>query len=165
MSLLPISRIIANGALRLGGSTILWYKAQTCPAYRADGTPCFDSKRGGNWVDCAVCNGTGMAYTSKPRPVLGIYTDNSNEFLPDGNGGFLQGKKTLSLPHDLDIKLLKPKAHANGTAAQREFLRDKFVILSPEGKHAETVYLDKDPVKPTINSGYIYQICEVANNS
>lgn len=106
-----------------------------------------------------------MAYTKKPRPVLGIYTDNSNEFLPDGNGGFLQGKKTLSLPHDLDIKLLKPKGHVTGGPGKRELLKDKFIILSPEGRHAETVYLDKDPVKPTINSGYIYQIVEVANNT
>jgi hypothetical protein len=107
-----------------------------------------------------------MAYPKKPRPILGIYTDNSNEFMPDGNGGFLQGKKTLSLPSDLDIKLLKPKhRHKDGKPAPREVLKDKFVILSPEGKHAETVYLDKDPVKPTINSGTIYQICDVANNT
>lgn len=164
MSLLPISRIIANGALRLGGSTILWYQAQTCPAYRQDGTPCYSTTQGSNWIDCPICRGAGMAYPKKPRAVLGIYTDNSNEFLPDGNGGFLQGKKTLSLPADLDIKLLKPK-YKNGKPGPREVLKDKFVILSPEGKHAETVYLEKDPVKPTINSGTIYQIVDVANNT
>ncbi len=107
-----------------------------------------------------------MAYTSKPKVVQGIYTDNSNEFVPDGNGGFLQGKKTLSLPHDLDISLMKFRGYyRDGVMAPREVLKDKFVILSPEGKVAEVVYLEKDPVKPTINSGAIYQHCEVSNNT
>jgi len=166
MSLLPVSRIIANGALKLGGSTILWYKAQTCPAYRRNGKPCYDNDSGSNWIDCQVCGGTGLAYTKKPRAIKGIYTDNSNEFLPDGNGGFLTGKKTLSLPWDLDISLMKHRGYySDGQMAPREVLKDKFVILSPEGKVAEVVYLEKDPVKPTINSGTIYQHVEVSNNS
>ena len=45
-------------------------------------------------------------------------------------------------------------------------LKDKFVILGPNKKPVETVYLaDSDPVKPWISSGEIYCIVEVVNNT
>lgn len=165
MSLLPVSRLIANGALRLGGSYIIWLKAIPCPGLRPGGTPCYDMDSGSYWVDCPVCHGNGMTYAGK-RVIRGIYTDNSNQFEPDGAGGLMQGKKTLSLPHELPITLMKESGGGfdDGFSSPRKVLRDKFVVLTPDGKVTETLYMTADPVKPSINSGSIYQIVEVVSN-
>ena len=162
MSLLPVARIVANGALRLGGSQILWYKAIPCPNRRPDGSPCYDEDAGSNWVDCSVCRGQGMTYAQK-RPILGIYTDNSNEFVPDGSGGWMQGKKTLSVEAGLPITMMKEVMDSFGNG-NRLVLKDKFVIFGVDGRVAEIVYLQSDPIKPTINSGEIYSILEVRGN-
>lgn len=160
-----IGELIAGAALDLGGTDIVWHKADFCPYVKDNGEPCYDEKRGSSWIECPICGGTGNIYQS-PRYIRGIYADNSNRFLPDGSGGYLRGDKTLSLPADLDIRLLKPR---NSTDARR-ILRDKFEILSdecnPDGtrKILEVVFLAEDPVRPVINSGTIYQTVAVQNN-
>lgn len=165
MNLFPISSLIADSALALGGSDISWHKAIFCPYVRDDGSPCYDEDRGSPWIECPICHGEGVIYAS-PKYVKGIYTDKSNEFLPDESGGFIQGHKSLSLPRGLDIKLLKPR---NSTDSRR-LLRDKFQLLGqccqPDGSReiVETLYLDDDVVTPVINSGRIYQIVRVKNN-
>lgn len=166
MDLFPISSLIADSALQLGGSDIAWYKAIFCPYVRDDGTPCYDETRGSAWIECPVCGGEGVIYAS-PRFVKGIYTDKSDEFIPDGSGGFIQNHRSLSLPRGLDIRLLKPR---NDSTSTRRLLRDKFILLgrccNPDGSREviETLYLDDDVVNPVINSGHIYQIVGVKNN-
>jgi hypothetical protein len=166
MDLFPISTLIADSALRLGGSDISWHKAIFCPYVRDDGSPCYDESRGSAWIECPICGGEGVVYAS-PVFVKGIYTDKSDEFVPDGSGGFIRNVRTLSLPRHLDIKLLKPRSDNTST---RRFLRDKFLLLgrccNPDGSREiiETLYLDDDVINPVINSGYIYQIVRVTNN-
>lgn len=165
MDLFNISRLIGQSAIALGGSDINWYKALFCPYVRPDGSPCFDEVRGSPWSECPICGSTGTVWAS-PVFIKGIYTDNSNRYLPDGSGGFIVGDKTLSLPANLDITLMKPRKSNDS----RRFLRDKFEMLgrccNPDGSREvlETLYLEEDPVKPTINSGTIYQIVKVKNN-
>jgi hypothetical protein len=165
MDLFPISKLIADSALRLGGSDIAWHKAIFCPYVRDDGNPCYDESRGSSWIECPICGGEGVVYAS-PRFIKGVYSDKSNEFVPDGSGGFIRGDKTLSVPRNLDIKLMKPR---NNDSARR-ILRDKFQLLGrccqPDGSREiiETLYLDDDTVQPFINSGSIYQIIRVRNN-
>jgi len=160
-----VGKLISESALEMGGSHIAWHKADFCPYVRDDGTPCYDEKRGSAWIECPVCGGTGNIYQS-PRYIKGIYTDNSNRFLPDGTGGYMRGEKSLSLPPSLDIRLLKPR----GSDDSRRILRDKFEILSnecnPDGsrKVLDIVYLAEDPIKPTVNSGTIYQTVLVQSN-
>ena len=160
-----ISNLIADSALGLGGSDLAWHQAEFCPYVRDDGTPCYDETRGSPWMECPICGGRGAIYKS-PRYNRGIYTDNSNKFFPDGSGGFMRGNKTLSLPRDLPLKLLKSR----NTQDARRLLRDKFQLLgpccNPDGSReiAETLYMIEDPVKPTINSGTIYQTVIVENN-
>lgn len=165
MDLLAISRLLGHSAMQLGGSEIHWYKALFCPYVKSDGSPCYDESRGSAWAECPVCGGRGAIYAS-PRLVKGIYTDNSNKYLPDGSGGFMQGEKTLSLPHELHITLLKHRSSDNA----RRFLRDKFELLgrccneNGERDILELLYLKDDPVKPTVSSGHIYQIVNVVDN-
>lgn len=150
----------------MGGSDIAWHKAIFCPYVRSDGSPCYDEMRGSPWIDCPICGGEGAVY-AEPVIVKGIYTDKSDEFIPDGSGGFTRNIKSLSLPMGLDIKLLKPRHTAEAT---RRWLRDKFQLLglycNPDGSREvlETFYLDDDVVHPTINSGKIYQIVAVRSN-
>lgn len=165
MDLFPISKLIADSALRMGGSDIAWHKAIFCPYVRDDGTPCYDESRGSSWIECPICGGEGVVYAS-PRFIKGIYSDKSNEFVPDGSGGFIRGDKTLSVPRNLDIKLMKPRSNDSA----RRILRDKFQLLGrccqPDGSREilETLYLDDDTIQPFINSGSIYQIIRVRNN-
>jgi hypothetical protein len=160
-----ISKLITGAAFDLGGSDIAWYRADFCPYVKDNGDACYDERRGSSWIECPICGGTGSIYRS-PKYVKGIYVDNSNKFLPDGNGGFLRGEKTLSLPANLNIEILKPR---NSTDSRR-VLRDKFEILgyecNPDGtrKIIEMVFLAEDPVKPVINSSVIYQTVMVQNN-
>lgn len=165
MDMFPISQLVSDAALRLGGSDIHWYKAIFCPYVKDDGSPCYDESRGSPWIECPVCGGTGVVWAS-PKYIRGIYTDNSNRYFPDGSGGFMVGDKTLSLPRDLNITLMKPRDSDD----PRRFLRDKFELLGrccePDGSREvlETLYLEEDPVRPAINSGFIYQIVKVKNN-
>lgn len=165
MDLFPVSKMIADSALRLGGSDISWHKAIFCPYVRDDGSPCYDESRGSAWIECPICGGEGVVYAS-PRFIKGIYSDRSNEFVPDGSGGFIRGDKTLSVPRNIDIKLMKPRSND----AARRILRDKFQLLGrccqPDGSREilETLYLDDDTVQPFINSGNIYKIVRVRNN-
>lgn len=151
--------------MRLSGTDIRWYKAIPCPYVRPDGSPCYDEKSGSPWIECPICGGNGAIYMS-PRSTRGTYTDNSNKFVPDGAGGFIQGKKTLSLSKTLDIHLLKIR---NNQGARR-VIRDKFELLgkccNPDGSREilETLWLEDDPVKPAISSDYIYQIVNVVDN-
>jgi len=164
-NLREISNLVADSAIELGGSDIHWHQAEFCPYVRDDGSPCYDEERGSPWIECPVCHGLGSTY-KEPQLIKGIYTDNSNKFYPDGSGGYLRGEKSLSLPRNLDIKLLKPR-NSNDS---RRLLRDKFEILgpgcNPDGSREliEVVFLATDPVKPTINSGSIYQTVTVENN-
>lgn len=161
-----ISYTIANAALDLGGSDFYWHKAIFCPYVRDNGSPCYDENRGNAYIECPVCGGEGVIYSS-PIGVKGIYTDNSNTYTPDGSGGFIKGEKTISFPPDLDIRLLKERDSFNSS---RRVLRDKFELLgkccNPDGSREvkEILYLKNPPVKPAINSGYIYQIVQVGNN-
>lgn len=163
--MLPVSRLLADAALSLGGSDLFWYKARFCPYIKDDGTPCYNEGRGSPWIECPVCGGTGAVYDA-PKYIKGIYIDKSNVFYPDGSGGFLVGEKSLSLPMDLDIKILKPRE----AGVSRRLLRDKFVLLgeccNEDGSRAilETLYAKDDPVYPTVNSGHIYMTLNVANN-
>lgn len=161
--LYPVSHMVADSALLMGGSNILWYRAEFCPYIREDGRPCFDEKSGNAYIECPVCVGKGTVW-GQPRSIRGVYTDKSNEFIPDGMGGFMKGRKTLSLSPNLPIKLLK---HRDEKVARR-LLRDKFILLERDChgrmKHKETVFAAADPVKPTINSGTIYLILEVETN-
>lgn len=163
--LFSISQTVADAALQLGGSDIRWYKAIFCPYVRDNGKPCYDEERGTSYIECPLCGGEGVMYAS-PRTVRGIYTDNSNNYSPDGSGGFIRGEKSLSLPRDLDIRLLKERDSQNA----RRILRDKFELLGvgcrPDGSRVvrEVLYLKQDPVIPTINSGEIFQTVQVANN-
>lgn len=165
MDLSGISRLLANHAMQLSGTDIKWYKAIFCPYVRPDGSPCYDEARGSPWIECPVCRGNGSIYMS-PRLIKGVYTDNSNKFVPSPDGGFMQGSKTLSLPADLDIHILKERS----TDVGRRYLRDKFELLGkccePDGSRQvlETLYLEDDPVKPTVSSTHIYQIVQVVNN-
>lgn len=165
MDLFPVSNLLADSALQMGGTDIMWHKAIFCPYVRPDGTPCYDEKRGSPWIECPICGGTGVVYAS-PQQIKAIYTDNSNRYYPDGAGGFMQGDKTLSVSRNLDISMLK----ARDTNDARRLLRDKFEVLgrccNPDGTREvkEVLYLDQDPTEPTINSGTIYQIVPVANN-
>lgn len=165
MSLLPISVIIANAALNLGGSYIKWERASYCPNIRDNGKPCYDSMSGSSWNECNVCKGRGVIYL-KGVIVKGIYTDNSHHFEPDGSGGFIQGERTLSLPLQLKIQLLKPKKgfSSDGSSTGRRLMRDKFTLLDARGRPIEVLYLKDNPQKPTISSGTIYQICPVETN-
>ena len=171
MNLFPISSLIADSALALGGSDIAWHKAIFCPYVRDDGSPCYDEDRGSAWIECPVCAGEGVIY-AHPKYIKGIYTDKSNEFEQDysaQSGGFIQGHKSLSLPRGLDIRILKPRNSDSENSARR-LLRDKFQLLGqccePDGSREiiETLYLDDDVVNPVINSGQIYQIVRVKNN-
>lgn len=163
--LFSVSKIVSDAALDLGGSEIRWYKAIFCPYVRDDGSPCYDETRGTSYIECPVCGGEGSIYAS-PRTVRGIYTDNSNRYTQDASGGFVKGEKTLALPRDLDIRLLKER----DSQSPRRLLRDKFELLSrdcgSDGKKKvrEVLYLKNDPVIPTVNSGEIFQTVEVANN-
>jgi hypothetical protein len=164
--LYPISQTIAQAAMNLGGSEIRWFKAIFCPYVRDDGSPCYDENRGTTYIECPVCGGEGVIYAS-PRTVRGIYTDNSNRYSPDRSGGFIKGEKSLAMPIELDIKLLKERTSQNS----RRLLRDKFELLGrcckPDGSREvrEVLYLKNDPVRPEISSGSIFQRVEVANNS
>jgi len=163
--LFPISQTIANAALELGGSDIKWHKAIFCPYVRDNGSPCYDERRGTSFIECPICGGEGVIYAS-PRTIKGIYTDNSNKYNKDSSGGFILGEKTLNLPSDLDIRLLKERDSQNS----RRLLRDKFELLGrccrPDGSREirEVLYLKNDPVIPTISSGKIFQTVEVSNN-
>lgn len=163
--LLPISKIIADTAMSAGGSDIKWYKAIFCPYTRDDGNPCYDESRGSAYIECPVCGGEGVIYAS-PVYTRGVYVDNSNNYSQDASGGFVKGEKSLALPTDLDIKLLKYRDSQN----PRRLLRDKFELLGrccrPDGSREvrEVFYLKNDPVKPEVSSGSIYQKLEVANN-
>lgn len=166
MNLSRISNLLANQALKVGGSDIRWYKAVFCPNLRDDGTPCYDEIRGSSWKECPVCGGRGTTYAS-PVYIKAVYTDNSNNWQPDGSGGFIQGRKSLSLPRHLDIRLLKER---DGVPNPRRLLRDKFELLGPccddkgERPTQEVLYLLNDVVKPTIHNQTIYQTAEVGNN-
>lgn len=163
MSLLGISRVIAEAALELGGSYIAWEKAQLCGNLRPSGEPCFSEDSGSSWVDCPVCHGSGVVY-SKPQVFKAIYTDNSNRFEYDENGGLVAGKKTLSIPHNIPVSVLKQRYGSTEANTARRVARDRFRILSPEGQVVETVWLESDAVDPFISSGRIYRIVEVSNN-
>jgi hypothetical protein len=164
--LYPISQTIAQAAMNLGGSEIRWYKAIFCPYVRDDGSPCYDETRGSSYIECPVCGGEGVIYAS-PRTVRGIYTDNSNRLRETASGEFLKGEKSLALPVDLDIRLLKARTSQNA----RRLLRDKFELLGrcclPDGTREvrEILYLKQDAVRPEVSSGSIYQRVEVANNA
>jgi hypothetical protein len=163
--LYPISQTIAQAAMDLGGSEIRWYKAIFCPYVRDNGKPCYDEDRGTVYIECPICGGEGVIYAS-PRTVRGIYTDNSNRYSQDRSGGFIKGEKSLALPIELDIRLLKERSSQNA----RRLLRDKFELLGrccrPDGSREvrEVLYLKNDPVRPEISSGSIFQRVEVANN-
>lgn len=163
--LFPISQVIAQSAMDMGGSDIRWYKAIFCPYVRDDGSPCYDENRGTSYIECPVCGGEGVIYAS-PRTVRGIYTDNSNRLTESRPGEFIKGEKTLSLPSELEIQLLKSRDSQNA----RRLLRDRFELLGrccqPDGSREvrEVLYLKHDPVKPEISSGSIFQKIEVANN-
>ena len=163
--LFNISRTIVDGALTMGGSDIRWYKAIFCPYVRDNGSPCYNEERGTSYIECPVCGGEGVIYAS-PRNIKGIYSDQSNTYVQDKSGGFIKGEKSLSLPADLDIRLLKERDSLNA----RRLLRDKFELLSnecaPDGtrKIREVLYLKNDPVVPTVNSGKIFQTVQVSNN-
>lgn len=163
-----VARLFADSALLTGGSDIMWHRAQFCPYVRDTGQPCYNEGRGSPWIECPVCKGEGAIY-AHPRYFKGIYTDNSNQFFPDGSGGWMEGHKTLSVPRNLDIKLLKPRSGEAVNAARR-LLRDKFELLGeccePDGsrKIIETMYLEDDTVSPTVNSGTIYKIIKVVSN-
>jgi hypothetical protein len=163
--LYPISQTIAQAAMDIGGSDIKWYKAIFCPYVRDDGSPCYDETRGSSYIECPVCGGEGVIYAS-PRTIRGIYTDNSNRVRDAGSGDFMKGEKSLSLPVELDIRILKSRISNNA----RRLLRDKFELLgrccNPDGSREvrELLFLKHDPVKPEISSGSIYQKVEVANN-
>lgn len=165
LDLNPISRLLSSAALELGGSDFHWHKAIFCPYVKDDGSPCYNEDRGSSYIECPVCGGEGVIYAS-PQVIKGIYSDSSNTYIPDQSGGFVKGEKTISFPPDLDIKLLKER---NSQDARR-LLRDKFELLgrccTPDGTREirEVLYLKNEPVKPSINSGEIYQIVEVANN-
>jgi hypothetical protein len=163
--LYPISQTIAQAAMNLGGSDIRWYKAIFCPYVRDDGSPCYDENRGSSYIECPICGGEGVIYAS-PRTVRGIYTDNSNRVNESRSGIFLKGEKTLVLPIELDIRILKERDSQNA----RRLLRDKFELLgrccNPDGSREvrEVLYLKQDSVKPEVSSGSIYQRVEVSNN-
>jgi hypothetical protein len=163
--LYPISQIISQAAMNLGGSDIRWYKAIFCPYVRDDGSPCYNESRGTSYIECPVCGGEGVLYAS-PRTVRGIYSDNSNRVNESRSGEFLKGEKTLNLPIDLDVRILKERDSQNA----RRLLRDKFELLGrccrPDGSREvrEVLYLKQDPVRPEISSGSIYQRVDVANN-
>lgn len=160
-----VSNLVADAALSLGGSDFHWHKAIFCPYVDAEGKACYNEDRGTTNIECPVCGGEGVVYAD-PVFLRGIYTDNSNKFYPDGSGGFIKGEKTLSLPRHLDLRLLKERNSGNA----RRLLRDKFELLGPccreDGTREirEVLYMKSDPVVPTINSGKIYKIVEVANN-
>lgn len=160
-----VAHLFSNQALQLGGSDFRWHKALFCPNVRDDGSPCFDEVRGTSWKECPVCNGTGCLYAS-PVYIKGIYTDNSNRWQPDGSGGFIKGNKSLSLPRNLDIRLLKDRPNAQ----PRRLLRDKFELLGPccdsfgQRPVQEVLYALHDPTKPTIQNSTIYIQLEVGNN-
>lgn len=163
MSLLNISRLIANSALKLGGSYIQYYKATFCPGTRDDGSPCFNERTGAPWVECPICEGRGHTY-AKPIIFKGVYTDNSNKISYNPEGVLVTGDKTLSIPHYIDAGILKDRVNSTGTGTSR-VLRDKFVILSPNGQPVEILYMLHESVDPTINSGDIYKIIAVGNNA
>lgn len=164
--LFPASQMIADAALQLGGSDIRWYKAIFCPYVRDDGSPCYDERRGSAYIECPICGGEGVIYDS-PQTIRAIYQDDSNNYIQDRSGGFIKGEKTLSLPPDLDIRLLKER---NSQNSSRRLLRDKFELLGrccgPDGSREvkEVLYLKNDVVKPTVSSGEIYQRAQVSNN-
>ena len=56
------------------------------------------------------------------------------------------------------------RVNSTGTGTSR-VLRDKFVILSPNGQPVEVLYMLHESVDPTINSGDIYKIIAVGNNA
>lgn len=159
-----VSNMIADHALQLGGSDIRWHKAMFCPNVRDDGTPCYDETRGSSWKECPVCGGRGTMYAS-PITIKGVYTDNSNQWFPDGAGGVIKGNKSLTLPRHLDIRLLKDR-----DGDSRRLLRDKFELLGKCCDHngqrpvAEVLYLLHDPVRPTIHNDTILMTVEVGNN-
>ena len=163
--LFSISQTIADAALQMGGSDIRWYKAIFCPYVRDDGNPCYNEDRGTSYIECPVCGGEGVIYAS-PRTIRAVYSDNSNNYVQDKSGGFIKGEKTLSLPRDLDVRLLKERDSMNA----RRLLRDKFELLgtqcNPDGsrKVREVLYLKSNPVIPTVNSGEIFQTVQVSNN-
>lgn len=164
LNLSSIANLIADQAINMGGSDIRWYKAIFCPNVRDNGHPCYDEERGSSWKECPVCGGRGNLYMT-PRYIKGVYTDNSNRWNPDGAGGVIQGNKSLSLPRDLNIQLLKERANES-----RRLLRDKFELIGQccdengERPVKEVLYLLHDPVKPTIHNGTIYMTVEVGNN-
>jgi len=163
--LAPISNMVADAALGMGGTDVLWYEPIMCPNVRDDGSPCYDENRGAPWIECPVCGGRGSIYKS-PIQFKAIYTDNTNKWYPDGSGGFFKGNKTFSVPRNLDLHMLKERLSDNS----RRLLRDKFEVLgrccNPDGTRevTETLYAVQDPQKPTINSNTIYQIIEVGGN-
>lgn len=162
MSLFPISELIANSALNLGGSIIEFHKATFCTATRQDGSPCFDERTGSSWVECQQCRGRGHYY-AKPVRFKGIYTDNSNQITYNAEGVALIGEKTLSIPAWVPTTLLKPRVASNGAGTHR-VMRDKFILLSPSGQIVDILFLKHESVNPTINSGTIYKIINVENN-
>jgi len=163
--LYPLSQTIADAALNLGGSDIRWYRAIFCPYVRRDGMPCYDERRGTSYIECPVCHGEGVIYAS-PRTIKGIYEDSSNSFVEDRSGGFMRGEKSLTLPSDLDIHVLKERDTKNA----RRLLRDKFELLDrccgPNGqrKVREILFLKQDPVKTNVSGGSIYQKVSVINH-
>lgn len=161
-NLFPIAGLIADLALNMGGSYVKFYKAVFCPGKRTDGTPCFKEDSGASWIECPICKGRGAIYRHGII-VPAVYTDNSNRFTPDQNGGMMQGKKTLSLPRNIDAAMLKSRSGSIDSNTSRRILKDKFILLDRNGTPVEVLYLQADPVIPTINSGEIYKIVEVAN--
>jgi hypothetical protein len=163
--LYPISQTIAQAAMDLGGSEIRWFKAIFCPYVRDDGSPCYDENRGTSYIECPVCGGEGVIYAS-PRTVRAIYSDQSNRLSENRQGEVIRGEKSLALPIDLDIRILKQRDSQNA----RRLLRDKFELLGrccrPDGSREvrEVLYLKHDPVKPEISSGSIFQRVDVVNN-
>lgn len=162
MSLLPISTLIAESALNLGGSYIQFHKATFCTAVRDDGRPCYDERTGSGWVECSHCRGRGHYY-EKPIIFKGIYTDNSNQVTYNSEGVVLVGEKSLSIPKWVQTGLLKPRINSEGAGTHR-LLRDKFVLLSTSGQPVEILYLKHESVNPTVSSGTIYKIIMVENN-
>lgn len=164
MSLLGVSRLIANSALSLGGSRIAWQRAELCPGVRRNGDPCYSEGSGSSDIDCTICGGYGVLY-KKAHLFLGVYTDKSNQFEYDENGGLVAGKKTLSIPFNIPVTILKNRGTDLGDGfTSRRVARDRFTILSPDNQAVEVLYLKDEAVDPFINSGKIYRILEVENN-
>ena len=162
--LLGISRIIANAALQMGGSRIAWQRAKLCPATRPNGDPCYNEDSGSSYVDCPVCRGNGVIY-DKPVIFNGVYTDKSNTFEYDENGGLVAGKKTLSIPHNIPVTIMKERSSdMEDGYSTRRVARDRFTLISPDNVAVETLFLKQEAVDPFINSGVIYRIVEVENS-